>query len=169
MNKKSHTIITAIFLVGLWIFVKYILKKEYFIWVFILPSIAIAWAPDIDQAVPMWGHRSCLTHSIIPEVVLFLFILPYEIDMLSFLFLVWIPVIGLHDLADCRWNSRKRTGYYTIKVLMRPAFGFIHKETGKKITIWKTWWGLGGGASTLYLIINFIVSIIILGVFLWVN
>jgi len=92
MNKRSHTTITTIFLIGLWLYVYFILEKDYFIWVFILPSIAIAWAPDIDHSIPPLGHRSWITHSIIPEVVLFIFILPYNIDILSFLFLSCLTV-----------------------------------------------------------------------------
>lgn len=168
MNKKSHSIITAIFLIGLWIYVKYILNKDYFIWVFILPLIIIGSGPDFDQAWNAAGHRNFAFHSIIPEVILFLFILPYKINFLSFFFLLMIPIVGIHCLTDCRYNSRKRTGFYTIKILMRPAIGIFHKDTGN-ITVWRTVWGLNGAASTIYLILNFIISIIILGVFIYLH
>jgi len=160
MNKPSHTIITTIFLISLWIFIKLILGKDYFIWVFILPLIVIGSGPDFDHAWKFAGHRNWAFHSVIPEVILLIFILPYNIDFLSFFFLLMIPVVGLHCFCDVRWVARKRVGFYTIKVWMRPSLSILDKENKQNIIVWKTLWGLNGGVSTIWLAGNFLCSIV---------
>ena len=167
MNKKSHILITLAFLIALWILVYIYLKKTYFPLLFIAVAVRVSWAPDADQSFSSMGHRNWMFHSIIYDYILFLLVSMYNIPLLTFLFLLNVVVIGLHCLCDCRWQSRKRVGYYTVKIFMRPAFGFIHKESGKKIIIWKTLWGMNGACSTLWLVGNFLASLILLGAWLW--
>ena len=161
MNGKSHLITTSLVLIGLWIVFGLVLNKDYFTISLVIVAIPITFFPDIDLKFNALGHRNFFTHSIILWCILFYF-------NPSFLFILFIFVNGLHCFADCRWNSRKRIGYYTVKIFMYMAFNIHHKDADN-ITVWRTVWGMNGACSTLYLILNFIISIIILGVFLYIN
>jgi hypothetical protein len=76
---------------------------------------------------------------------------------------------GLHCFCDVRWNSRKRKGFYTIKIWMYgvPAVFVKDNENKEKLMIWKTLWGLNGAWSTIWLMANFLISITILGAWLY--
>jgi len=154
MNGKSHLLVISGVLLGLWIYFGLILNKEYFTISIVIVAIFITLFPDIDCRFSILGHRSILTHNIGLWIILFLF-------NPSFLFILFILSIGVHCLLDIRFNTRKRVGFYTIKILMRPAIGIFHKDAGN-ITVWRTVWGMNGACSTIYLVLNFLCSIGIL-------
>jgi hypothetical protein len=162
MNGKNHIFIISIVLIGLWILFGLILNKDYFTITIILPSIILTLFPDIDQNFSMIGHRSIFTHNVILWIIIFYF-------NPTFLFILFILSTGIHCLLDCRWQSEKRRGFYTIKILQYPAFAFRHKESPTDIIIWRTKLGLNGSWSTVWLVINFIIAIGVVGWWLWIT
>lgn len=159
MNGKSHLLVISGVLIGLWILFGIVFDKPYFTISIVIVAIVITLFPDIDSRFSMLGHRSILTHNIGLWIILFLF-------NPSFLFILFIVSVGVHCLLDIRFNTRKRVGFYTVKILMRPAIGIFHKDAGN-ITVWRTVWGMNGAMSTVFLVSNFLCSICILGWWLW--
>lgn len=155
MNKKSHIITTSIVLIAFWLIFRFIFKKEYFTFTLVIASIPICLYNDIDTSIPAFGHRNFAFHSIIIWVIIFYF-------NQSFMFILFIFTAGLHDLCDIRFCSRKRVGFYTIKVWMRPSLSLFDKENKQNIIVWKTLFGLNGAWSTLYLILNFLIGCVFL-------
>lgn len=101
----------------------------------ILIPIAMVLFPDVDAGTKI--HRHFLTHSIIAWFGVWL----YNPSILTALVCV---AIGFHCLCDINGLNPKRwRGSYTIKF---------------------TTYGLNGKLSTLWLFMNFILSLIILGV-----
>jgi hypothetical protein len=90
--------------------------------------------PDLDQLKGIKqfiGHRWFLSHSIIIWIIVGVFN-PDPIFVL-------IPaIIGFHCLMDVRWVRNQQKGYYTISIM--PG------------------WRLNGFWSTIWLLVNFIVS-----------
>jgi hypothetical protein len=158
MDKKSHTTITLVFLIVLWIIIKFILKKDYFLWIFIILSIPATWSPDIDKAFESAGHRSIIFHSIVFPVVCFYITLQYNLAVFSFYLLLTVVVVGLHCLCDIRFVRRKRVGFYTIKILQVPDISIWDRKNRKNIVVWKTKIGLNGFWSTVWLVCNFVVA-----------
>ena len=160
MNGKSHLLIISLILIGLWIIFGIYLEKDYFTISIILPAIVITLFPDLDQRFSMFGHRSIITHNIGIWILIFLF-------NQSFLFILFIFSTGVHCLADCRFCTRKRVGFYTVKVWMYPSLSIFDKENKQNIVVWKTLFGLNGGWSTIWLVGNFVCSLIIFGWWVW--
>ena len=156
MNKKSHIIYSSIVLIGLWIICRFIFNKEYFTITLVIAAIPICLYNDIDTSINALGHRNLFFHSIILWVIIFLF-------NPTFLFILFIFASGLHCLLDVRYNSSKRTGFYTIKIWMRLSLSLLNMEKQ-----WKTLWGMSGAWSTVWLILQFLISIIFMGWFLYV-
>jgi hypothetical protein len=161
VNKKCHVIYSTIILVGLWLIFRFYFGKEYFTITLVIAAIPMCLYSDIDCSIPPFGHRNWLFHSIIVWVVIFIF-------NPMFVFVLFIFAIGIHCLLDIRFCARKRVGFYTIKIWMIPTLSILDKENKQNIIVWKTLWGLNGAWSTLFLVANFLISIIILGWFLYV-
>lgn len=132
MKKQYHLITTTIFLIAF----AYIFEKITI--TLVMAAFVYCLVPDLDQLKGIKefvGHRFFLSHSIIIWVIIGIFN-PDPIFIL-------IPaVIGLHCLMDIRWVRNEQKGYYTI------CFFFGLR--------------LNGFWSTVWLLVNFIISFIFL-------
>ena len=99
---------------------------------------------DMDLTIGQKYHRHFLFHSIIWTVVMWLFALQYPEMMLVLSFT--ILGVGIHCLEDIQLIKASMRGTYTIKV--RQTI------TGKVK-------GLSGWNSTIWLVANFIVSVVL--------
>ncbi|MBD3196564.1 MAG: hypothetical protein GF317_16025 [Candidatus Lokiarchaeota archaeon] len=161
MRGKYHLILTTLFFLSLWGVFNIWLGKEYISITQILTAIPLSYFPDIDTNFKFLGHRNWFTHSIILWVGIYYFN-PHSI------FLLIVLAVGFHCLCDCRVKRSKQRGYYTIKILpivimFRVDFylRFIPLLKSGKVR----YKGLNGRNSTIWLLLNFIVS---LGLFLYV-
>lgn len=133
MNGRNHTIIGLIYFTLLWILVPTIHLME------IIMAIFLTICSDVDLKFKDYlSHRSILTHSIILPLLVFMFY-PMTITIL------FVSAFGLHCLCDIKLG-KKVGGTYTVKIFR----GF-----GKTI-------GFNYERSTMWLIGNFIVSLILL-------
>lgn len=108
---------------------------------FIFPVITItnlleAWIygiiPDVDLKFKKeLGHRNIIFHSIIPWIFVFFFN-PFTVNALI------LGAVGLHLLLDVRWHRKRQKGFYTIKITRKKGLN------GKKSTIWLIFNGIIG-------------------------
>ena len=106
----------------------------------LLAPIAIAGFPDYD--IVFRSHRNWFFHSIIPWT----FILLFNYNIYHALFVV---SIGFHCLCDITFRPSRWTGYYCIKLWKRGLF-----PKGKNGIMSTVWYGS-----------NFVISILILSLF----
>ena len=136
MNIKHHFGTTFICLFILWLF------SLYFDLGITITSIIVALTfclfPDFDLRAGT--HRNFLAHSITIWIIVFAF-------NPSIITVMMCVGTGFHCIEDIRFRKSKMRGYYTIKLIGNKQL-------------------LSGYLSTLYLIINFIISIILLGAWL---
>jgi len=126
----------------IWIIFKFFIIRPEVTITLTLAAIPISFFPDVDQNFKKTlGHRNWFTHSIILWLIIYIF------NIGDIMILTMMLGVGIHCLSDCRFRSEKQKGYYTIK--------------------WFKGKGLDGFGSTLYLTLNFIVSLsLFLGVVL---
>ena len=133
MKREYHIIGTILYLLLFTLIFKEITIS--IMWISIIYGIA----SDLDNLNVKWfkthiTHRHWLFHSIIVPIIVFLFN-PH------ILMLMPITAIGFHCLLDCRYNRSKQRGYYTIKLFRG--------------------YGLDGFKSTIWLLLNYTISLII--------
>ena len=137
MNRKSHLLIGSIVLV-----LVNLLSSKITITLIAIP-IGMSLIPDIDAGTRY--HRFFLSHSIIPWVVVYLFNPTLLTALVCF-------AVGIHLILDIHINKQKMVGFYTIKFFKVLDV----KNRGFKMI------GLSGKQTTIWLIVNFLLSIMIL-------
>lgn len=98
--------------------------------------IAFVWAivsdwDNLDMVKQFIGHRNIITHSIIIPVIIMIFNPVSELMMI-------VPIMGLHCLMDLKIRKKQRVGYANITLTSAIR--------------------LGGKASTIWLLSNFLLS-----------
>lgn len=145
IKKKWHLFFNTIFLIPVGILIYYYILDSSILIPMIYLAIPIgAVFPDLDLAFGQRYHRHWLFHSILWLIVCWVLALMYPIFMLFIALLMYS--VGIHLLCDMRF--RKVGGTYTIKLFEVPIT--------RKVK------GLNYGKSTLWLFLNFLLSIILL-------
>ena len=128
------------FLSGIIVFVVLWLTIEEITFTMIFIPIALSLFPDVD--IKLNSHRNFFLHSTLIWIIVFL----YNPSMIMALGCL---SIGIHLLLDITITPSKLRGTYTLKfVKSRPFFWFLKKKRGL--------------ATTLWLFINFLLSVILL-------
>ena len=140
MNGNWHYLIGIVVFVALWLLVKEITFS------LILAPIALSAFPDVD--LKLKNHRWILTHSIILWVIVAWF----NVGLWSVLICL---SIGIHLLSDITLSPSKWMGTYCLKLWGKKSF-FWFVDSGR------------GALTTLWLLLNFILSVIIVVIALWV-
>ncbi len=144
MEKKFHLILGTIILLIFWYFI-----EEIKIWM-IMASVIYLIVPDLDFALGEKWHRWFFLHSVIIWTGIYLFLkFTIDIQMVLLIFALFNFAVGIHLLLDMTFFPSGWKGTYTIKFAgSRPFFWFMKKNRGLATTIW--------------LFINFLVSLILL-------
>lgn len=135
MNFKGHLISEIIIFLLLWGFIKEITLTSIF--------IPILWGSSFpDSDLKFKSHRNILFHSVIPNVVIFL----YNINLLSNLLIL---SVGIHLLGDLvpMVKRMKRKGFACIDI-----FGFYRLNS-----IYTILWFIGNITISILLFIIFII------------
>ena len=140
MKGSWHYIIGIVVFTILWLVIDEIKLTMIFI------PIALSLFPDAD--LKLNSHRNFLFHSVILWLVVFIF------NPSLMMALVCLS-IGIHCISDITLIPSAWKGFYTLKLVgNRPFFMFIK--------------GCRGLLTTLWLLVNFIISVIIVVIALWV-
>lgn len=140
MKFKGHFTLECIIMIPLGVILYYFLREIVIIPMILLSIYIGAMLPDIDLKLDKSTHRNIWFHSITVLTIYLFMSLQYP----SFaLFITILNVsVGVHLLGDCKINRSKMMGYYCICYWK-----------GKR---------LNGLNSTLWLLGNFTLSVIIL-------
>ena len=147
MKGRWHLLVGLAVFIPLWVLIPKIQLTE------IIFPIVLSTFPDLDLGFKSLGHRSALTHSLLLPLIVYLFN-PY-MD-----YLLIILTVGIHLMCDTRFAKGKRKGFYCIKILRIKKLMY-HSTTEGVELVWKTKWGLNGFWSTIFLQLQFIISVII--------
>ena len=144
MKGKWHFILTTILFVTIWIVFKLVLNVEWLQLPYLIAAIPWCWFPDVDSNFNSLGHRNFWSHNIIVPFFMYLFV-PHPIVLAS------VVAVGFHCLCDIRLNREKWKGKYCVKFLKRKNL----------FRGWVTVLSLNGKWSTVYLLVQFVISITI--------
>ena len=139
MKGSYHYLIGTVVFTVLWLLIDEIKFTMIFI------PIALSLFPDTD--LKLNSHRNFLFHSIILWVV----VLMYNPSLIMALICL---SVGIHLLFDITLNPSAWKGFYTLKLVGNKPF-FIFSRNGRGL------W------TTLWLLINFIISVVIVVIILW--
>lgn len=151
MNFKGHfgTVLAVLIIFGSITY--YIANVEIYLLIIMISTCVYLGAkiPDVDKGFDNRWHRHFLFHSIILPFGYFLISLQYP--MLALLFAFWMLGAGTHCLFDIRLKKSARVGFYCIKL-----WAHYRISKGK----WSVH-GLNGKNSTIWLVGNFVASVVI--------